>query len=111
MYFKADHFQKSIILPVLAKLFLHMSLDDESPVTEKSMTEELFKIPITHHLLPICLMAFILLTLLLACLYDCKINRDCCRKRSGSGSQWTPKTGIYLYDGETGESRIADGTE
>ncbi|KAK6111955.1 hypothetical protein QQG55_45730 [Brugia pahangi] len=78
-----------------------------SATTQKSTTEELFEIPITHHLLPICLMALILLTLLLACLYDCKINRDCCRKRSESGLPWFAKTGIYLYDDETGESRVS----
>ncbi|EFO26370.1 hypothetical protein LOAG_02120, partial [Loa loa] len=78
-------------------------------VTQKSMIEELFEIPMTHHLLPICLMALVLLALLLACLYDCKVNRDCCRKRSGSGPPWVPKTGIYLYDGETGETRVSGG--
>ncbi|CAG9533802.1 unnamed protein product [Cercopithifilaria johnstoni] len=78
-------------------------------VAQKSTVEELFEIPITHHLLPICLMALVLLTLLLACLYDCKVNRDCCRKCSGSGSSWAAKTGIHLYDGETGESRVTGG--
>ncbi|VDM22655.1 unnamed protein product [Wuchereria bancrofti] len=79
-----------------------------SATTQKSTTEELFEIPITSldNLLPICLMALILLTLLLACLYDCKVNRDCCRKRSESGLPWVAKSGIYLYDGETGESRV-----
>uniref|UniRef100_A0A0R3RJ23 Uncharacterized protein n=1 Tax=Elaeophora elaphi TaxID=1147741 RepID=A0A0R3RJ23_9BILA len=95
-----------------------MSLDDAKettiftitpPVDEKSTVEELFEIPITHHLLPICLMALVLLTLLLACLYDCKVHRDCCRKRSESGSPWIAKSGIYLYDGETGESRVSGG--
>lgn len=65
-----------------------MSLDDVEETTvftttpavaQKSTIEELFEIPITHHLLPICLMILVLLTLLLACLYDCKVNRDCCR--------------------------------
>ncbi|KAL3989863.1 hypothetical protein ACH3XW_29335 [Acanthocheilonema viteae] len=97
-----------------------MSLDEAQKTTtftitpavdQKNTVEELFEIPITHHLLPICLMALILLTLLLACLYDCKVNRDCCRKRSESGSPWATKTGIYLYDGETGESRVSDGEQ
>lgn len=70
------------------KVVLQMSLDEVKKamiftvtpaVAQKSTVEELFEIPITHHLLPICLMALILLTLLLACLYDCKVNRDCCR--------------------------------
>lgn len=65
-----------------------MSLDEVTNTTiftvtstevQKSTIEELFEIPITHHLLPICLMVLVLLTLLLACLYDCKVNRDCCR--------------------------------
>ncbi|VDN37566.1 unnamed protein product [Gongylonema pulchrum] len=69
---------------------------------EETAVEDLLRIP-THHLLPIFLMAFILLILLAAILYDCKADRDRCRKRSGSESD---KTGVYLYDGETGESRI-----
>ncbi|VDM99042.1 unnamed protein product [Thelazia callipaeda] len=82
------------------------SFTTNSVVAQENSINELFKIPLTHHLLPILLMIVVLLTLLLACFYDCKVNRDCYRTSSGSVSANTAdKTGIYLYDGETGESR------
>uniref|UniRef100_A0A8R1XTY1 Uncharacterized protein n=2 Tax=Onchocerca TaxID=6281 RepID=A0A8R1XTY1_ONCVO len=97
---------------------MQMSLDDinkttifttTSRIILKNSTGEFFGISQPHHLLPICLMAFVLLTLFLACLHDCKVNRDCCRNRSESGSLEASKTSIFLYDGDTGESRVPDG--
>lgn len=77
-------------------------------VIEKSAVGELLALPLNHHLLPILLMAFILLTLLLACLYDCKVNRErnYCRKNLESETKEADKTNVYLYNGETGESSL-----
>ncbi|KHN80837.1 hypothetical protein Tcan_03816 [Toxocara canis] len=78
-------------------------------VDDEVEDEGLFEIPIAHHLVPVVIMGFILLLLLLACLYDCKINRDCFRKRSDSIESNTAKPpSIYLYNGETGETRPSD---
>ncbi|MFH4979756.1 hypothetical protein AB6A40_006465 [Gnathostoma spinigerum] len=53
------------------------SLTMRSGETGNDAIGEFFETPLLHQLVPIIIMTFILLLLLVACIYDCKVNRDC----------------------------------